>query len=696
MSRLKTIILVIMIIVTTILIIKFHNYLNQESTNNLYEKECQNVRFNINEYYQTKNYFEFSIENTGLKPIHFVKINLWNEKGKETIIQKLNIQPEENKKNQIQIESNDKNYIEMVQIIPKINNTYCENMKNTLSFIPLQNKEIINNENLINCSFEYDEESETYQEILKILKKNNYNLPKLPEKYYQIMPTFSVKCDNINSNNIQISIPSIYDNITIIKCKQGICKPIYKKEIENLGCHYQENLFNFSTINYSLKPIKEEIIEKNQFKFEDKNQTYIKIQTSENIKKSGLLDSKYLNFINLEDEWNHIISKLNETEEILQLKIDLRKIFKGARRVYLGIISTFCPGCIEPILKKVYEPAEKTDQAIILIHGLFGTSYIWDEFIEKIELNNESVQIWVYEYPTGISYKENAIILAEKIENIQDEFNTLRLVGKSMGGLVIRNNLYYAYVENIKNSNKYKYIRDIDSVIFIGTPNKGSPWATETLHIIKKIVDFTQINLFSFYQKSFYEMKDIDNVPTIPWINYYSISGTKSYEFAGISTTNLLFNKKPNDGVVSLDSTLYLGDKQLKKECVEYWTIPSTHLFIETTKDSKLILENILNENPLKRSLGHTNYYNIPIIDCSNKDTYFIIGQKNEPNIEKMLYCTCGDGICSGTEDSINCPEDCPFEINKIFGYIIILFLLTIIILIIRKKIKKYYKNENI
>lgn len=721
----------------------------------LLEQECQDLEIDIKDYCQTNTWLELSIRNNGLKKISSIDIALMCEKGTTRLTKKIDLNPAETKELKIEFDPNEVKYLNLVQITPRItieDTEYpCEYFRSSISYVPVCKGYIIRKDQpqvkeLIECypdSFNIYEEPSIYEKILDIFRREkSYITPDIPRNYEQIIPSFSLNCDNIKTSEFQVNIPAIFENVTIIKCQKGICKPISSKEIESLGCPYEPELFDFQKIGYSLIPIEErltsknQIIEQDQFKFEylGDNETYIRISSPEEIKEPEIPHTRFLSlpveieiditgesapfsikmpyseelakdnafgaYINVDDEWKYIISRLDEKEQTLTIDIDLKEYLNGIKRAYLGIIGTFCPGCVEPILKKVHEPLEETKQAIILVHGLFGGSYVWENVVEELQLTNQPAQIWTFEYPAGKPYQETAIILANEIERIHDEFDTIHIVGKSLGGLVVRNNLYYAYIQNLQNMNEYQYIRKVSSAILIGVPNKGSPFAEFGLDILQRIIRQTQGGLINFQPESIKQLRDVDNTPTVPWINYYSISGTKTYEFAGISATDLFFQGKPNDGIVSLDSTLYLGDKNLKTECSEYWTVPGTHIFLQNTKDAKLILGKLINrelhkENPIESYFGYTNYYSIPIFECSDEDTYFIIGQKTEyDKRDEKFLCSCGDGICSGIETPINCPEDCPIEQHKIFSYIILLFILIIISLLIRQKIKKFYNTK--
>ncbi len=118
---------------------------------------------------------------------------------------------------------------------------------------------------------------------------------------------------------------------------------------------------------------------------------------------------------------------------------------------------------------------------VILIPGILGSAFntkgelkidpIWhkyDDLVKSFKKNGfkENENFFAFPYDWRRTNKDTAILLKYKIKQVKEKtkISKVDVVAHSMGGLVARE-----YVEN------GDYKNDIDQLIFLGTPQKGSP-----------------------------------------------------------------------------------------------------------------------------------------------------------------------------------------------------------------------------
>lgn len=135
-------------------------------------------------------------------------------------------------------------------------------------------------------------------------------------------------------------------------------------------------------------------------------------------------------------------------------------------------------------------PPETTINPVIIIPGIMGSArkngelvidpilHTYDDLIETLDQNGytKEVDLFTFPYEWRDSNIQSADLLKEKIDEIKDvclshsppntDCTKVDLVAHSMGGLVAR-----SYIQ----SNAYQ--NDVDQLIFLGTPHKGSPKA---------------------------------------------------------------------------------------------------------------------------------------------------------------------------------------------------------------------------
>lgn len=160
------------------------------------------------------------------------------------------------------------------------------------------------------------------------------------------------------------------------------------------------------------------------------------------------------------------------------------------------------------------EPYQPGRIPLVLIHGLASDALTWEEMIVALWSNPDVVaryQIWVYQYPTGISYLRSAADLRRELlrirsvldpGNLDPAFDQTVLVGHSMGGIVAKLQVSYsddkmwkavsdqplgAVFESGKLPNNtaaallFEPVPYVRRVVYLATPQRGSYWTEQPL-----------------------------------------------------------------------------------------------------------------------------------------------------------------------------------------------------------------------
>ena len=160
------------------------------------------------------------------------------------------------------------------------------------------------------------------------------------------------------------------------------------------------------------------------------------------------------------------------------------------------------------------EPYQPGRIPLVLIHGLASDAFTWEEIIAALRSNPEIAsryQIWVYQYPTGVSYLRSAANLRKELVNIRQvldpdshdpAFDQTVLAGHSMGGLLARLQVSYSdenlwravsdqplstvfdegpLPEEMVSALVFEPVPYVKRVIFLATPHRGSNWSQQPL-----------------------------------------------------------------------------------------------------------------------------------------------------------------------------------------------------------------------
>lgn len=156
------------------------------------------------------------------------------------------------------------------------------------------------------------------------------------------------------------------------------------------------------------------------------------------------------------------------------------------------------------------QPYDPDRIPIVFVHGLFSTTYNWDETINGLQADAEvrrHYQFWVFSYTTGNPILYSALRLREelaKVDKLYPNHKPIVMVGHSMGGMLTREQVTTvteamwekdpkigATAKSIfaKNSNDSQVVRAmtyhanprIKRVVFVCTPHRGSDIATNNI-----------------------------------------------------------------------------------------------------------------------------------------------------------------------------------------------------------------------
>jgi pimeloyl-ACP methyl ester carboxylesterase len=151
---------------------------------------------------------------------------------------------------------------------------------------------------------------------------------------------------------------------------------------------------------------------------------------------------------------------------------------------------------------------------LILIHGLASDALTWEETVTALNLNPEIVaryQIWLYQYPTGLTYLRTAADLRKELLNVRSiidpngvdsAIDQTVLVGHSMGGLMAKLQVSYSddvvwraisdvplneaiqsgpVPEETIAAVLFQPVPFVKKVVYMATPHQGSTWTQQPL-----------------------------------------------------------------------------------------------------------------------------------------------------------------------------------------------------------------------
>ena len=151
---------------------------------------------------------------------------------------------------------------------------------------------------------------------------------------------------------------------------------------------------------------------------------------------------------------------------------------------------------------------------LILIHGLASDALTWQEMVDHLNADPmiaSRYQIWVYQYPTGVSYLRTAADLRREILTVRAvvdpaqsdvALDQMVLVGHSMGGLLAKLQVSYSddklwraisdvplndainsgpIPEETISAFLFQPVPHVKRVVYMATPHQGSNWTQQPL-----------------------------------------------------------------------------------------------------------------------------------------------------------------------------------------------------------------------
>ena len=253
------------------------------------------------------------------------------------------------------------------------------------------------------------------------------------------------------------------------------------------------------------------------------------------------------------------------------------------------------------------QPYEPGKIPVIMVHGLWSSPLTWMEMFNDLRGDpgiRRRYQFWFYLYPTGQPFWQSAAQFRQDLaaarelldpQHRERRLDQIVLVGHSMGGLVSKlqtvesGNAFWEVVSDqpfaalqappeVKRQLEQEFFfhpnPSIRRVITIGTPHRGSPFASETArYLARKLITLPELTLTARQQvvrdnRAILRNPDLletstslDSLapaspvlpvllaaPKAPWVTYHNIVGV-------IQSTNWLGKLAAgSDGVVAYES----------------------------------------------------------------------------------------------------------------------------------------------
>ncbi|HXM74016.1 MAG TPA: alpha/beta fold hydrolase, partial [Chthoniobacterales bacterium] len=151
------------------------------------------------------------------------------------------------------------------------------------------------------------------------------------------------------------------------------------------------------------------------------------------------------------------------------------------------------------------QPFDPARTPVIFVHGLQETPASWTPMIDFLRNDHrlrEHYQFWVYSYPSGYPYPYSAALFRQDLDGIESAFPNHKrvvLIGHSMGGMICRlmmtdagDKIWRDFFATspaktplssdtrklLEESLVFNHRPDVQRVIFISTPHRGSKFAS--------------------------------------------------------------------------------------------------------------------------------------------------------------------------------------------------------------------------
>ena len=204
---------------------------------------------------------------------------------------------------------------------------------------------------------------------------------------------------------------------------------------------------------------------------------------------------------------------------------------------------------------------------IILVHGFNSNSGIWGSMVNHFNKNGicDRYSVWTYQYDWKRHIEQSATDMISRVNtNIQNDKPII--IAHSMGGLVSR-----SYIA------QHGYY---DRLITLGTPHEGISeaskvvgWSYDGLNDMEPDSEFiTNLNSNSFEQSQRANYLLLNGKIDHEWICTRTILSHCTwgyFKWTGDYPTSIkagyFFNSRPNDGIVSQDSSRFNSDSNVER-----------------------------------------------------------------------------------------------------------------------------------
>ena len=396
--------------------------------------------------------------------------------------------------------------------------------------------------------------------------------------------------------------------------------------------------------------------------------------------KTPLIDEGSLTlFIYTGNEWIPYNTNIDYEHRTVNAVFEKYGPYMNNGTLTIALIGNICENCTTTTLKKVNSVDSRN--ALIMVHGFGASPASFQSLINDLSMSDEDIDLWTLSYPSFKSLDDISSEFDDLLSSNMGRYDKIVLVGHSLGGIIIQDTL---------NKSTKDYVKKIDTIVLMGSPNKGVSFADKFIKNLKGIINFNSNNiLFNFNSKLLKDIGIPREYERKNFIKYYVIAGVKPYEI-GIGKYKLYSDKifgfkTKNDGVITIDSAKDVGGESYFKKCENYWEIESTHSDLEDSYASRKIIKNLVHNNLQTGGKGDVSYYHVSIDPCMRGDIIYVTAELNKDYDGKPLECSF-DRFSKRPWFS---------SIVRLFLFLILLILLILLIIFTSSSIKEYVNHKH-
>jgi hypothetical protein len=286
------------------------------------------------------------------------------------------------------------------------------------------------------------------------------------------------------------------------------------------------------------------------------------------------------------------------------------------------------------------EPFQSGKIPVVLIHGLVSDPFTWVSMVNELRATPwfvEHYQLWAFNYQTGRSFLASSATLRQQLRMVRErydpeqrdpQFSKMVLIGHSMGGLVSKLQIASsgdalwssvaqkpfdqvhipeAFRELVHDSFFFEPSTDVARVVFIGTPHKGSSFASRFIGRLGSALVRPPDDYQSAHEQliacnpGVFSREVEKRIPTsidlldpnsrlLQAVSQLPINELQIKMHSVIGDAHSAFRLERSDGVVPLESA---REYRVQSELI----INSTHSNLNKAQDTILEVKRILLEN---------------------------------------------------------------------------------------------------